>query len=139
MVSIAPSSIHGTGAFAEQFIPSGQKVLQYIGEKISKRESVRRCSENNEYIFFLNEEFDLDGNVPENQARFLNHSCSPNCVAELMDGEIWILARRDIHSGEELTFDYGYDLEFFREHPCHCGAPNCCGYVLAESLRKQGI
>ena len=57
-------------------------VLEYVGEKISKSESLRRCEENNEYIFTLNEQEDLDGNVEWNPARFINHSCVPNCDAE---------------------------------------------------------
>ena len=134
---IRDSSIHGKGAFASYKIAIGTRIVEYIGEKISKEESIQRCAQRNDYIFYLNADFDLDGNVLENFARFLNHSCSPNCSAELIEGRIWIVALRDIESGEELTFDYGYDLEFFREHECHCGAPNCCGYVIAEELRKK--
>ncbi len=136
MFVVGDSSIHGKGAFAVRSIPVATRIAEYRGEKISKAESAKRCEEQNDYIFYLDETFDLDGNIPGNRARFLNHSCEPNCVVEKIDGRLWIVAARDIPSGEELTFDYGYDLEFFRDYPCRCGAAKCCGYVLAEELRK---
>ena len=108
--------------------------MEYVGERISKTESLRRCEQNNEYIFALNEEQDLDGNVAWNPARFLNHSCAPNCEAELEDGRIWIVATRDLRAGEEITFNYGYDLVDYREYPCRCGSPHCVGYIVAEEF-----
>lgn len=135
------SAIHGTGGFARAPIPAGTPVIEYVGQVIGKAESLRRCEANNEYIFELDEERDLDGNVSWNPARFLNHSCAPNCEAVLDGGRVWIEALRDIGSGEELTFNYGYDLEDFREHPCRCGSAECVGYIVAdvffESLRRQ--
>src|ERR1051325_6927530 len=80
------SPIHGTGGFARSDIAAGARVLEYVGEKITKAESLRRCEAHNEYLFALDDEFDLDGNVSWNPARFLNHSCEPNCEAELDDG-----------------------------------------------------
>ena len=109
-------------------------MVEYIGEKITKAESLRRCEEGNTFIFALDDEFDLDGNNEQNPARWLNHSCAPNCEAEFSGGRIWITARRDIAAGEEITFNYGYTLEEYREHPCHCGAPECAGYILAEEF-----
>jgi len=111
------SPIHGVGGFARRDIPAGTRVIEYLGEKISKAESLRRCERNNEYIFELDDEHDLDGNVSWNPARFLNHSCAPNCEAILEGGKIWILAERDLKSGEEITFNYGYDLVDYKEHP----------------------
>jgi SET domain-containing protein len=135
------STIHGTGGFARVDIPCGAQLIEYVGEKITKAESLQRCEQNNEYIFELSDEWDLDGNVPWNPARFLNHSCAPNCEALLEDEHIWIFAVRDIRAGEEITFNYGYDLTDYREHPCRCGAPNCLGYIVAEAffetLRKR--
>jgi hypothetical protein len=86
------------------------------------------------YIFEIDDEFDLNGNVDWNPARFLNHACAPNCESELDEGRIWILALRDIPAGEELTFNYGYGLEDHHEHPCHCGAPACVGFIVAEEF-----
>jgi hypothetical protein len=76
----------------------------------------------------------LDGNVPWNPARFLNHSCDPNCEAEPDGGRVWIVARRGIRAGEEITFNYGYDLQDYREHPCRCGAADCVGYIVAAEF-----
>jgi uncharacterized protein len=130
-----PSSIHGLGGFARTDLSRGTLVIEYVGQVITKQESIDRCRLGNEYIFRLDDESDLDGNVPWNAARFLNHSCTPNCEAELIDGRIWIVALRDIKDGEEITFDYGYDLEDYRKHPCRCGSPECVGYILAAELR----
>ena len=130
-----PSPIHGTGGFAKLDLRQGTRVIEYVGEHITKQESLERCRGGNEYVFSLDEESDLDGNVDWNPARFLNHSCAPNGEAELIDGHIWILALRDIPAGEEVTFDYGYDLEDYRDHPCQCGAAGCVGYIVAGELR----
>ena len=141
MIYFRPSAIHGVGGFAKADIAAGTRVIEYVGETITKTESLRRCESANEYIFSLDDESDLDGNVPWNPARFLNHSCDPNCEAEPDGGRVWIVARRGIRAGEEITFNYGYDLQDYREHPCRCGAADCIGYIVAEELfahvRKQ--
>jgi SET domain-containing protein len=134
LVVFKGSTIHGLGGFAKTAISNGMRIFEYVGERISKGESLRRCAQNNEFIFSLNDEQDLDGNVAWNPARFLNHSCAPNCEAELADGHIWIVATRDIEAGEEITFNYGYDLVDYREYPCRCGSPNCVGYIVAEEF-----
>jgi SET domain-containing protein len=126
------SSIHGRGAFARHPIGAGTLVAEYVGERIDNQESLRRCELNNEYIFTLSDEESLDGNVEWNPARLINHSCSPNCEALVEDGHIWIKASRDIAPGEEVTFNYGYDLEDYKEYQCRCGAENCVGYIVAE-------
>jgi uncharacterized protein len=130
-----PSLIHGTGGFARQDLARGMLVIEYVGVLVTRTEAIERCRQGNEYIFRLDEETDLDGNVEQNPARYLNHSCAPNCEAELIDGRIWVVALRDIKAGEEVTFDYGYDLEDYRQHPCRCGAPDCPGYIVSAELR----
>jgi SET domain-containing protein len=134
LVVFRRSPIHGVGGFARRDIPKDARVIQYVGEKIDRHESLRRCEADNEYIFRLNEELDVDGNVEWNPARFLNHSCAPNCDAELNQGEIWVVANRDIRAGEELTFNYGFDLEDYKNYPCRCGALECVGYIVAEEF-----
>jgi len=136
-VRIAPSPIHGQGGFAPRFIAKGTRVLEYAGERITKAESLRHCEAQNWFIFGLDEEFDLDGNVEWNPARFLNHSCAPNCEAVCEHGQIWIMTLRDIQQGEEITFNYGYDLVDYEEHPCCCGTTDCAGYIVAEEFFAQ--
>ena len=131
---IATSPIQGRGGFAAADIPRGTRVAGYVGQRITKLESLALCEENNPYIFALDDEFDLNGDVEYNPARFFNHCCDPNCEAEIAEGRIWIIARRDIKAGEEITFNYGYDLESYREYPCQCGAPSCVGYIIAEEF-----
>ena len=133
-VSFRPSRIHGIGGFARKEIAKATRVIEYVGERIDKQESLRRCEQNNEFIFTLDEAWDLDGNIPENPARFINHSCAPNCDAEVEDERIWIVANRDIRAGEEITFNYGFDLVDYRDYPCSCGAPECVGYIVAEEF-----
>lgn len=126
------SLIHGNGGYAAQALPAGTRLIEYLGERISKAESHRRCEANNPFIFELDDQTDLDGDVDWNPARWLNHSCAPNCTAEFDAGRIWLVAARDLVAGEELTFNYGYDLTNYRDFPCRCGAPACVGFMVAE-------
>jgi SET domain-containing protein len=136
-VELRSSSIHACGAFAATSIRVGQRVLEYTGQRITKAEAQVRCEAGNYFIFNLNKKWDLDGNVPTNPARFINHSCAPNCDAEQEGNRIWIVARRDIQPGEELTFNYGYSLEDYIDNPCRCGASECVGYIVAEELFNE--
>ncbi len=137
MVVFRPSYIHGSGGFATMAIPAGTRLIEYIGERISKVESHRRCEAGNPFIFHSDEETDLDGNVEWNPARWLNHSCEPNCEAEEEDGRIWIVTTRAVARGDELTFNYGYDLTDYRTFPCRCGQSVCVGFIVAEEYFEQ--
>lgn len=128
------SVIHGVGGFARVDIAAGTRLIEYVGERITKDESLRRCEQNNEFIFALDDMCDLDGSGKENPARHLNHSCAPSTEAQVDEGRVWIVAVRDIRAGEEITFDYGYDLEDYQEHPCHCGSQVCVGFIVAEEF-----
>lgn len=139
---IRGSVIHGRGLFARQWIPEETQLIQYLGEKISKKESDRRgwaqmehakkTGDAGVYLFTLNKRYDIDGNVPWNPARLVNHSCEPNCEAYIEDGEIWLWSIRDIELGEELFFNYGFDLENYEDHPCRCSSKRCVGYIAGE-------
>lgn len=131
------SLIHGNGGYAAQALPAGTRLIEYLGERITKAESHRRCEANNPFIFELDDETDLDGNVDWNPARWLNHSCAPNCEAELDEGRIWLVAARALMAGEELTFNYGFDLTNYRDFPCRCGAATCVGFMVAEEHFEQ--
>ena len=144
---IKKSTIHGNGVFAARDIKEGERIIEYLGEKITKEESNRRGLEREEkskktgegavYIFELDDEYDIDGNFDYNDARFINHACETNCEAENIDGHIWIVATCDIKKGEEILYNYGYALEHFFEHPCRCGKPNCVGYIVAVEDRVK--
>lgn len=153
-IVVRKSRIHGTGVFASTDIPAGTRVIEYVGQKITKAESDRRYDiawkrshyGNNAkgvvYIFTLNKRYDIDGEVWWNTARYINHSCDPNCETDIIGGHIWIIAMRDIKKGEEISYNYGYDFESYEDHPCHCGSSPCVGYILAEEYwpklrRKQ--
>jgi SET domain-containing protein len=129
---VSTSRIHGQGLFAAIDIKQGTRIIQYTGERITKQEGARRLAQDNVYIFELNDHYDIDGNTPTNTARYINHSCDPNCTVETTARTIWIVAMRDIREGEELTYDYAYEAENYLHNPCNCGAKNCCGYILAR-------
>jgi SET domain-containing protein len=142
LAQLRASPIHGQGWFAATVIPAGTRILEYVGEKIDKAESLRRCQQGNTFIFSIDAWHDLDGDVEWNPARWLNHSCAPNAQAEWVKAGIWIIALRAIQTGEEITFDYGYDLDEYQGYPCRCQAPNCVGFIVAtefhDGLRKAG-
>jgi SET domain-containing protein len=137
------SEIHGRGVYATRHIPKEERIIEYVGEVIDKRESERRGLSQHArsletgdaavYIFTLSRNYDIDGNVPWNTARLINHSCDPNCEAWIEGRRIFIHALRDINAGEELTFDYGFDVDCYEDHPCRCGTPDCVGYIVSRS------
>jgi SET domain-containing protein len=134
-IEIRRSRIHGRGLFARRDIPAGSRLVQYVGRKVPKKQSAELRLKQNAYIFQLDERDDLDGKVSWNPARLINHSCEPNCDAEFDDRDrIWIISRRAIRRGEELSYNYGYDLTDFMNYPCRCGAATCLGYMVAEEL-----
>lgn len=142
-IRVEQSKIHSQGVFAKTDIPKGARIIEYVGEKVTKAESTRRAdiplnkNQENEshgavYIFELNSRHDIDGYVPYNTARLINHSCEPNCEAEVIRGHIWIIATKDIKKGDELAYNYGYDWDAYDDHLCLCGTKSCVGYILAE-------
>ena len=136
-VRVGPSRIAGQGLFAAQDIKKGTRIIQYIGARIPKAESAERLAQGNAYIFAFNERYDIDGKTLKNKARYINHSCDPNCEALVTKRTIWIVALRDIQAGEELTYNYGYELTETPLHPCTCGTQNCCGYMLAPAYQEM--
>ncbi|HVU37288.1 MAG TPA: SET domain-containing protein-lysine N-methyltransferase [Opitutales bacterium] len=135
---VQDSPIDGHGLFAARALAEGETVAEYVGERIGKAESARRqAAADKVYIFDLDENFDLDGDLPGNPARRVNHSCEPNCEAVAEGESIRVRALRAIGAGEELTFDYGYSLAVFPGHRCRCGAPSCAGFIVARSERRR--
>ena len=142
LCEIQGSQIHGRGVYATRDIASGTKIIEYVGELIDKKESERRAwaqhakaQKNGDaavYIFTLTDKWDIDGNVPWNTARLINHSCDPNCEAWIEGKRIFIHSLTDIAAGEELTFDYAFDVDCYEDHPCLCGRDGCVGYIVSR-------
>lgn len=84
------------------------------------------------YLFLLPDGSAIDGNVPANVARYINHSCEPNCEIEFEENRVHIVAIKDIEEGCEVTYNYGFDLENYLEYPCRCGSDRCVGYICDE-------
>ena len=146
-VEVRDSVIHGRGVYCCEPIKKEQYFIEYVGNRINKEESERRARKQYEeheksgaaavYIFNLTKKWDLDGNVEWNPARLINHSCEPNSEA-IQDGKrIYLQALRDIEVGEEITFDYGFDVECYEDHPCLCGTEDCIGYIVGKDYHEE--
>ena len=142
---VKKSKVHGSGVFASKDIAKGVKIIEYIGDKITKSEGDRRSElrikrylnskkTGSVYIFELNERYDIDGSPLRNKARYINHSCNPNCEVDIVRGHIWISSIKGIKKGEELSYDYGYefDRDDYQDHICKCGSKNCIGYIISS-------
>lgn len=142
------SGVHGKGVFAIQDIAEGETVIEYRGEVISWKEALRRhphdpAQPNHTFYFHIDDKNVIDGKVTGNAAKWINHSCEPNCEADEVDGRIFIMALRNIAAGEELNYDYGLiiDLPYTKslkaEFPCWCGSADCRGTLLSPKPRKK--
>lgn len=126
---LAPSRIHRWGVYATEFIPARRKVIEYTGERISRRETKRRgLSSDFIYLFTLDSYWTIDGSVGGSGAQYINHCCEPNLAARIVKGHILYFSLRDIHPGEELTVDYHFDKKVERII-CKCGAVKCRGTI----------
>lgn len=125
---VRSSKIHRWGLYAGEFIPKRRKIIEYTGEKISRRETKRRAEGPLNYLFTLNSYWCIDGSVGGSGAQYINHSCEPNCYAWIYREHILYMSSRDIRKGEELTIDYHFDKDVERV-PCSCGAKNCRGTI----------
>ncbi len=145
---IRSSSIQGRGAFATRRIRKGTRLIEYVGERISHAEADRRYDDDtmkrhHTFLFTLNNRTVIDAGVNGNEARFINHSCSPNCEAVIDSGHIYIETIRTIQPGAELVYDYQYerapdaDESDEARYPCRCGAPNCRGTILAPPKKRR--
>ena len=142
------SAIQGRGAFALRTIRAGTRIIEYVGEVIDQEEADRRYDDaqmkrHHTFLFSLDSGDVIDAAVGGNDARFINHSCDPNCQAIETRGRIFIEALRTIRPGEELLYDYAYERtkdtteEDERLYACRCGAPNCRGTILAPPKPKK--
>lgn len=118
--------LSGKGIFATREIPKGVCVIEYIGKPVPKEEQETKTGR---YLFETGKGLMIDGNIKENTARFINHSCRPNCEADGPSGKVFILTLRKIKAGEELTYDY--DEEYFNDYikPIGCRCVKCMSKV----------
>lgn len=141
LFEVRQSPIHGQGVFALRRIPKGTPILEYTGERITSEEADARYDDDqfehpHVLLFTVDKDMLIDGAHGSNEARFINHSCEPNCEAVVEDGRIFIEALHDIAAGEELTYDYQLErpgrfrAEWQERYACRCGAPSCRGTML---------
>jgi uncharacterized protein len=127
-LEIRPSKIHRRGVYALQRIPAQRKVMEYTGERISRRETKIRGQGDLTYLFTLDDYWTIDGAVGGSGAEIINHSCDPNLRTCIMRGHILYWSKRAIKAGEELTVDYRFSNKIERVL-CLCGAKSCRGVI----------
>lgn len=149
LVEARHSKIHGTGVYAIAPIKKGTRVLEYLGERISHDEADRRYERKGEddghtFLFIASNRTVIDASVDGNDARFINHSCAPNCETVIENSRVFIDAIRGIKPGEELGYDYQLTWESTDDpaelalYACRCGAKKCRGTMLdKEPLDKK--
>ena len=144
------SAIHGNGMFAIDQIRKGERLIEYKGRRRTHEDVDAGDSgdvdSGHTFLFTLDDDWVIDANFEGNDARWINHSCAPNCESEVDAGRVFIRALRHIAAGEELFYDYGLVIdephtpELLQQYPCWCGAKACRGTLLApqkKAPRKQ--
>ena len=142
------SSIHGRGVFAAAEIPKGAQIVEYKGKRASWDEALARPDSDPDdpahtFLFELEDGRVIDARVRGNAARWINHSCAPNCVTHEDDaGRVFVAAKRRIALGEELTYDYRLSVEGRltraerAQYACRCGSPRCRGSLLLPRKKR---
>jgi SET domain-containing protein len=141
---VRKSKIAGKGAFATRAIKKGERIVEYLGERVSHKVADARYDDHADgghhtFLFSVNRSVVIDAYVKGNDARFINHSCDGNCESEIEHGRVFIDAIRDIRKGEELTYDYAYGRDGSETpeeetglYGCRCGKRKCRGTILEE-------
>ena len=144
------SPIQGRGVFAARRLRKGERILEYTGERIGHVEAGRRYDDeamerHHTYLFAVDADTCIDGGKIGNEARYINHGCDPNCEARNVRKRIFIHALRTVEAGEELFYDYAYELEGpitmadVKRYACCCGSELCRGTLLAPKLVAEAI
>lgn len=149
---VRQSRIAGKGAFATRDIEPGERIVEYLGERVSHAVADARYDDHaadahHTFLFAVNRSVVIDAYVDGNDARFINHSCDPNCESEIEKGRVFIDAIKPIRKGEELTYDYAYGRDGTETkedvtgvYGCRCGAKKCRGTILeplTAEVRKR--
>lgn len=141
LFEVRNSPVHGLGAFALRRISKGTRIVEYLGERVSHQEADRRyeskdANDAHTFLFIVDSKTVIDAGVGGNEARFLNHSCNPNCESVIENRRVFIEAIRTIEPGEEMTYDYQIQREdddppgIEEVFACRCGFPQCRGTML---------
>lgn len=138
LLEVRASGVHGLGAYATRLIAKDMCVIEYIGKRVLWEDVPADVDVNHTFLFGLDDGIHvIDPEIGGNEARWINHSCNPNCEAIEDENErVFIYALRDIQPGEELSYDYALQVdeprtkEVEQESPCYCGAANCRGTLL---------
>ena len=141
-IQVRRSGVHGKGVFAVADLRKGEVLIEYVGEVIDWDEALRRhphdpAQPDHTFYFHIEDGRVIDANVGGNAARWINHSCAPNCEADEVDGRVFIKALRSIKAGEELFYNYGLTIDerytpaLKKKFACHCGARACRGTMLS--------
>jgi uncharacterized protein len=141
-IQVRKSGVHGKGVFALQPIAKGDVVIEYIGERITWKEALRRhphdpSDPNHTFFFHIDDRRVIDGKAGGNSSRWINHSCRGNCEAEVIGSRVFIKALRKVKPGEELFYDYGLVIDerqtaaLKKQFECLCGKRDCRGTMLA--------
>ena len=132
-LTVKKSSLHGLGCFATVHLPKGNRIAEYVGEKISRKEAMRRMKRpGGKRISELEADWYIDGSVEGNQTQYINHSCDPNADAFVIGGSLFIFALRKIVPGEEITVDY---LNSFEQDQsvCQCRTASCRQRIIEQA------
>ncbi len=141
LIEVRGSQVHGLGVFALRRIRKGTRIIEYLGERISHADADRRyagkdANDNHTFLFIVDARTVIDAGVGGNEARFVNHSCDPNCESVIESRSVYIDALRTIEPGEELTYDYQIQREdddppnMDEIFACRCGCARCRGTML---------
>jgi hypothetical protein len=129
-ILVGKSTIHGTGVFARKRIPQRTRIIEYTGDVLNRKESLKRDKAQKLagkfYMFAIDKKRCVDGSTG-GDAKFINHGCAPNCFYHRSGSHIWIYALRDIRKGEELTYDYKISEK--GKYVCLCDAENCNAFM----------
>lgn len=148
-VEVRRSRIQGRGVYATRDIAEGERIIEYTGALITNEEADAQCDDeqmrrHHTFLFGVDDRYTIDGARGGNEARFINHSCEPNCESIVERRRVFIHATRDIASGEELVYDYWYTTDgdytiddLRRIYPCRCRAPSCRGTLARPPKRRR--
>ena len=135
-IEVRQSGVHGRGVYTTKFIPKGMRIIEYTGERVSWEAAPDKANDPHTFNFGLENGDVINPEIGGNDARWINHSCNPNCEAIEEDDRIFIYAMRNIQVGEELLYDYRMEIDepiteaAKKKFACHCGASNCRGTML---------